>query len=74
MCIVKYIYPINCMREVLTEHNRNNIWLAQQFRKSETMVSIWAQNINQAPIAQLVEIPNVLGIGEKALLQMTLLR
>ena len=62
------------MREVLTEHNRNNIWLAQQFRKSETMVSIWAQNINQAPIAQLVEIPNVLGIGEKALLQMTLLR
>ena len=60
--------PINRLKVVLAEQQKNNKWLAEAIGKNEATISRWCTNKAQPSLETLVEIAELLKVDAKDLI------
>lgn len=69
ICVFKYSYKMNRIKEVLDEKGIKQTWLADKLDKSYNMVNGYVQNRQQPRLEVLFEIAKILKVNPKDLIQ-----
>jgi transcriptional regulator with XRE-family HTH domain len=59
---------LNCIKDVLKEQGRTQVWLAQKLGREYVTVTRWVNNTNQPSLQMLFDIAHALQVSVKDLI------